>query len=266
MKDAYYFSHDSNAKDDPKCTFLIEQLGLEGYGIFWVLLETLRDQPEYRYPLALIPSIARKYNTTPDKVKAVVGNYGLFQVCDSEFFFSQSLVNRMDKWEISRNKRIEAGKRSGEVRRTISYKSEDTNIARTMLEHSSNNAELYKGKERKVEEKKEEVNTVSKKQVFTKPTQIEISEYLVTEKNFDDFYAQGFASKFFHYYESNGWKVGKNPMKSWRSAVSLWVSKESDNKPKNGLRNDSGKSLIEKHMEVNKILKQKYANESANNL
>lgn len=32
-KDAYYFTHDSNAKDDPKCALLIDQLGMEGYGI-----------------------------------------------------------------------------------------------------------------------------------------------------------------------------------------------------------------------------------------
>ena len=31
-KDAYYFSHDSNAQDDPKCMLLIDQLGMEGYG------------------------------------------------------------------------------------------------------------------------------------------------------------------------------------------------------------------------------------------
>lgn len=30
------------------------------------------------------------------------------------------------------------------------------------------------------------------------------------------------AERFFHYYESNGWKVGKNPMKSWTSAVVNW--------------------------------------------
>ena len=35
-KDAYYFSHYSNAKDDFKCMLLIEELGLEGYGIFWI--------------------------------------------------------------------------------------------------------------------------------------------------------------------------------------------------------------------------------------
>lgn len=30
------------------------------------------------------------------------------------------------------------------------------------------------------------------------------------------------AEAFFYYYESNGWRVGKNPMKCWRSALSGW--------------------------------------------
>lgn len=30
--------------------------------------------------------------------------------------------------------------------------------------------------------------------------------------------------RFFNYYESNGWKVGKNPMKSWQSAMINWRS------------------------------------------
>ena len=72
MKDAYYFSHDSNAKDDPKCVLLIEQLGLEGYGIYWVLIEVLRDQPNYSYPVELLPALARRYNTTAEKIKTVV--------------------------------------------------------------------------------------------------------------------------------------------------------------------------------------------------
>lgn len=29
-------------------------------------------------------------------------------------------------------------------------------------------------------------------------------------------------SRFFYYYESNGWRVGKNPMKSWRAAMHTW--------------------------------------------
>lgn len=94
-KDAYYFSHDSNAKDDPKCVLLIEQLGLEGYGIYWVLIEVLRDQPEYKYPIILVPALARKYNTTTEKMRTVINGYGLFTV-DENDFFSFSLIKRME--------------------------------------------------------------------------------------------------------------------------------------------------------------------------
>jgi hypothetical protein len=114
-KDAYYFSHDCNAKDDPKCVALIEQLGLEGYGIYWVLIEILRDQPEYKYPLSLIPAIARKYNTTAEKIKVVVNAYGLF-VIDENDFFSPSLINRMETFEELRLKKSLAGKKGNEIR------------------------------------------------------------------------------------------------------------------------------------------------------
>ena len=29
---------------------------------------------------------------------------------------------------------------------------------------------------------------------------------------------------FINHYESNGWKVGKNPMKDWKAAVRTWES------------------------------------------
>ena len=102
-KDAYWFKHDSNAKDDPKCVLLIEQLGLEGFGIYWVLIEILREQPNYHYPLALIPSIARRYNTSTQKVEAVIKGYGLFSTDGKEFFFSESLINRMKPLEDRKN-------------------------------------------------------------------------------------------------------------------------------------------------------------------
>lgn len=115
-KDAYYFSHDSNSKDDPKCVLLIEQLGLEGYGIFWVLIETLREQPNYKYPIILLPAIARRFNTSTEKVKAVVLNYQLFKIENDEFFYSESLNERMLFLEEKRVKRSLAGKAGNEKR------------------------------------------------------------------------------------------------------------------------------------------------------
>lgn len=100
IEEQYWFSHDVNAKDDPKCLMLIDELGLEGYGIYWVLIETLRAQPDYRYPLKLISSLARKYATTSPKMQTVITQYGLFEVENDEFFLSKSLLRRMQKYQL----------------------------------------------------------------------------------------------------------------------------------------------------------------------
>jgi hypothetical protein len=56
---------------------------------------------------------------------------------------------------------------------------------------------------------------------FSPPTQDEVVNEL--NKNLDDFTAMAEAAKFVDFYSSNGWKVGKNPMKDWKSAVRNWV-------------------------------------------
>jgi len=34
------------------------------------------------------------------------------------------------------------------------------------------------------------------------------------------------AKRFYTFYESNGWKVGRNSMKSWRAAADQWKARE----------------------------------------
>ena len=167
-KDAYYFSHDSNAKDDPKCSMLIEQLGLEGYGIFWVLVETLRDQPEFKYPLNMISIIARKYNTTSEKVRVVIGNYGLF-VVDEDCFFSLSLTRRMEALENKREQNRLKGIKSGEARRlpAASKTESQLNSNSTVVEPQLNSGStvVEQVKESKVKESK--VSKVKKYDYFS---------------------------------------------------------------------------------------------------
>ncbi|MDN5060582.1 DUF4373 domain-containing protein [Aliarcobacter butzleri] len=116
-KETCYFSHDANAKDDFKVMLLIEELGLEGYGIFWVLIETLREQQNYKYPLKLLSVLARKYNTTLAKLEVVVRNYHLFIIEDDCFFYSSSLNRRMQKMEEAIEQRVIAGKISAAKRK-----------------------------------------------------------------------------------------------------------------------------------------------------
>ena len=160
MKDAYYFPHDSNAKDDPKCSMLIEQLGCEGYGIYWILVETLRDQPDYRYPLNMLPILARKYNTTHEKIKVVVGNYGLF-VVDEELFFSISLCKRMEKLEMIREKRKFAGLKSAEKRLML-------NTGSTSVQQMPDICSTSIVKKSKEKKSKEEKNTIDYFSIFWK--------------------------------------------------------------------------------------------------
>ena len=96
---------------------LIEQLGCEGYGIFWILVETLREQKDYRYPFYLLGALARKYNTTQAKVETVVKEYGLFEIDIDSFFFSHSLNRRMENLDKIKEQRRIAGLKSGANRK-----------------------------------------------------------------------------------------------------------------------------------------------------
>lgn len=93
-KDAFYFSHDANSQDDPKCMLLIDRLGMEGYGIFWALIERLRCEKEYKLNLNIIPSLSRRWATTPEKVFQVLKSFDLFSFED-DFFFSERLLRSM---------------------------------------------------------------------------------------------------------------------------------------------------------------------------
>lgn len=94
-KEAYYFSHDGNAQDDPKCMMLIDQMGMEGYGIFWALIEKLRSEANYKLPISVLPSFAKRWGTSQEKVQTVVKNYGLFTV-ENDLFFSLRLIHSMN--------------------------------------------------------------------------------------------------------------------------------------------------------------------------
>jgi hypothetical protein len=62
-----------------------------------------------------------------------------------------------------------------------------------------------------------------KKDVFIKPSIVEIKTYM-TEIGMADV-----SEKWFDYYESNGWLVGKNKMKNWRAAVRTWKNNNLSN-------------------------------------
>lgn len=111
-KDAYYFSHDSNARNDIKILRLRRSLGLEGYGIYFCLIEMLREQDDYKMSMSSIPDIAFELHTSDEKVKAVVCAFDLF-VIDNDEFFSARLNRSMQEYKSLKTKLSEAGRKGG---------------------------------------------------------------------------------------------------------------------------------------------------------
>ena len=64
------------------------------------------------------------------------------------------------------------------------------------------------------ENKKEDIK---EKRVFQTPTLSEIKDYIL-EKHY-----QVDAERFFDFYSSKGWMIGKNKMKDWRASVRTWA-------------------------------------------
>ena len=98
-KDAYYFSHDANARHDPKMIRLRSKLGMEGVGIFWCIVEMLRESGDYKLSLNDCDGIAYGLHCRVAIAEAVVKDFDLFEI-DGDKFWSNTLLQRMEKREI----------------------------------------------------------------------------------------------------------------------------------------------------------------------
>lgn len=150
-KEAYYFSHDSNARNDEKILAVRMKLGMEGYGIYWSILERMRENSDYMctkdYNI-----IAFDLRVSADKIKSLVEDFDLFKVTeDGKKFYSESFLNRMTK----KDEKSEKAKKAAEKRWSKPTEKEKVN-ATAMQTHSKGNANgmPYKGKESKGKESK----------------------------------------------------------------------------------------------------------------
>ncbi len=69
----------------------------------------------------------------------------------------------------------------------------------------------------------EDIKKKKIKKKFQKPAVAEIEKYCLEKKYKVD------AQYFYDYYESNGWKVGKNAMKDWQATIRTWQRRNKSN-------------------------------------
>lgn len=81
---------------------------------------------------------------------------------------------------------------------------------------------ISKDKDKEKEIGKEKESAKSKR--FAKPTIEDIENYII-QNNYDTD-PNSFANRFYNFYESKGWVIGKASMKNWKAAIRTWISKE----------------------------------------
>lgn len=200
-KDAYYFSHDANAQDDPKCMVLIDQLGVEGYGIFWLLVEKLRAESEYKLPLIVLESFAKRWGTSKEKVNAVVKNYNLFIIENDEFFYSNRLTHSMNI-------------KSEKAKTSINARWDKQKAIQTNTNVLQTNTTVIRNDTIKVKESKE------KKVLFN-------NSNLFDKNIFKSEFPEWNTKKLLYYYEAAiAYSNEGNKYVNWKSAINNWAKRD----------------------------------------
>jgi hypothetical protein len=153
-KEAFYFPHFCNARHDRKIRRPRKELGTEGYGIYFMLLETLREQQDLMYPLEDLDLLAEEFDVSEAKVRVAICNYGLFEIDEEEKFFSPKMLVYLEPYFKMKEQRKIAGQKSADKRKSIEI---STTVQRPFNDRSTKESKV---KESKVNEIKEEYSLV----------------------------------------------------------------------------------------------------------
>lgn len=161
-KDAYYFSHDGNARNDEKLLAVRMKYKWEGYGLFWAIVEKLRESTNY--------ALSKDYNliafdlrTEASIIKSLIEDFGLFVFTeDGKYFYSERLRNSMEFKEAKSEKARESINKRWEK-----YKS-NTDEIRTYNDGNTIKGKESIGKEKKGKESKgkENIGNVDSPEIF----------------------------------------------------------------------------------------------------
>ena len=115
--------------------------------------------------------------------------------------------------------RREAGCKSGRVRRELSEQK------RTQVDKTNQDKDKNKDEDKNKDKDKDSLSfdgAAAPAERENRPTLAEATAYAQEEGLSVD------VPYFYHYYEANGWHIGKLPIRDWRAALKAWALKQAD--------------------------------------
>lgn len=150
-----YFPHDSNARNSDKLIRLRMRHKAAGYGVFFMILERLREEPSYM-SVKDYNMIAFDLREDASLIKSVIEDFGLFVFTeDGKYFYSESFKKRMGFKDDKSKKRSEAGK-IGLAKRWGKKESEIANDTEFIANATDNDSSAIAKDEKNIARKEKE--------------------------------------------------------------------------------------------------------------
>ena len=148
-----YFSHDYNARQDPKIMMLIKDFGMEGYGIYWAIIEMMHEQGGYIEKNS-VSAIAFYFRMDENAMQDLFDKYDLFKKNKKYYYSDRVIKNITERQEKSDIAKKAAAIRWGGVR--VIQEQSDSN-ADALQEQCNSYAIKDKDKDKDIYIKKERI-------------------------------------------------------------------------------------------------------------
>ena len=164
------------------------------------------------YSADMLASVTGHQVGTIKQALSVFKDLGLIDVLDNGAIYMLDIQNFIGKGSSEADRKREYRQRIETDRTNV-----QTNL-RQISEKSPPEIEIELEKDIEIEKEihSSAKSTTTKRKRFEKPTLSQITQYCLERNNNVN------AEQFYDYYESNGWKVGKNAMKDWKACVRTW--------------------------------------------
>lgn len=164
------------------------------------------------YSADMLASVTGHQVGTIKQALSVFKDLGLIDVLDNGAIYMLDIQNFIGKGSSEADRKREYRQRIETDRTNV-----QTNL-RQISEKSPPEIEIEIEKDIEIEKEihSSAKSTTTKRKRFEKPTLSQITQYCLERNNNVN------AEQFYDYYESNGWKVGKNSMKDWKACVRTW--------------------------------------------
>ena len=189
------------------------------------------------YNAEMLASVTGHQVGTIKQALSMFKELGLIEILENGAIYMIDIQNFIGKGSTEADRQRLYDRRISEERKQ--KKLTQSRNLEEILEKSTPEIEIELEKDIKIEKEihSSARSTTTKRKRFEKPTLSEIKAYCIERNNNVD------AQHFFDYYESNGWKVGKNSMKNWQAAVRTWEKNSYTNTTKQTKKTNTEQTL-----------------------